>query len=151
VEFGNENSLTFNSIQGALIYEMLSGRPPHYQKNRKQMMIDIVEKRIEMKQYFSVEAKSLLSGLLERDPSKRLGSSTEDALEIKRHPWFAKLDWDKLMAKAVPPPFKPYVSSPEDTRNIDKMFLNESAKETPGTSNLSPGQKKINHFDQFTY
>ena len=43
------------------------------------MMADIVEKRIEMKQYFSVEAKSLLSGLLERDPSKRLGSGPEDA------------------------------------------------------------------------
>lgn len=118
---------------------MLSGRPPHYQKNRKQMMIDIVEKRIEMKQYFSVEAKSLLSGLLERDPQKRLGSSNDDALEIKRHPWFAKVEWDKLLAKQITPPFKPYVSSAEDTRNIDKMFLNESAKETPGTSNLSPG------------
>jgi serum/glucocorticoid-regulated kinase 2 len=39
---------------------MLSGRPPHYSKNRKQMMQDIVEKPIEMKTYFSVEAKSLL-------------------------------------------------------------------------------------------
>ncbi len=58
---------------------MLSGRPPHYQKNRKQMMADIVEKRIEMRPYFSVEAKSLLSGLLERDPTKRLGSSADDA------------------------------------------------------------------------
>lgn len=58
---------------------MLSGRPPHYSKNRKQMMADIVEKRIDMKPYFTVEAKSLLSGLLERDPKKRLGSSTEDA------------------------------------------------------------------------
>jgi len=43
------------------------------------MMADIVEKRIEMKPYFSVEAKALLSGLLERDPSKRLGSGAEDA------------------------------------------------------------------------
>jgi hypothetical protein len=34
--------------------------PPHYSKNRKQMMQDIVEKPIEMKTYFSVEAKSLL-------------------------------------------------------------------------------------------
>ena len=85
--------------QGALIYEMLSGRPPHYQKNRKQMMADIVEKRIEMKPYFTIEAKSLLSGLLERDPIKRLGSSEEDALEIKRHPWFSKIDWSKLLNK----------------------------------------------------
>ena len=27
---------------GAILYEMLCGRPPHYQKNRKQMMYDIV-------------------------------------------------------------------------------------------------------------
>jgi serine/threonine protein kinase len=57
------------------------------------MMADIVEKRIEMKPYFTVEAKSLLSALLERDPSKRLGSGPEDALQLKRHPWFSKIDW----------------------------------------------------------
>lgn len=62
-----------------MIYEMLSGRPPHYNKNRKQMLQDIVEKPIEMKPYFTTEAKSLLKGLLERDPSKRLGSTEEDA------------------------------------------------------------------------
>ncbi|CDW73649.1 protein kinase domain containing protein [Stylonychia lemnae] len=136
---------------GALIYEMLSGRPPHYQKNRKQMMADIVEKRIEMKPYFSVEAKSLLSGLLERDPSKRLGSGEEDALQIKRHPFFAKIDFQKLYDKQIAPPFKPTVSGPEDTRNIDKMFLDETAKDTPAVSNLSPDAKKKNHFDEFTY
>ena len=86
---------------------MLSGRPPHYQKNRKQMMTDIVEKRIEMKPYFSVEAKSLLTGLLEKDPSKRLGATSEDALEIKRHPWFCKTDWDAIMKKSINPPFRP--------------------------------------------
>ena len=52
-----------------------------------------------MKPYFSVEAKSMLQALLERDPSKRLGSGEEDALEIKRHPFFAKIDWDQLYKK----------------------------------------------------
>lgn len=95
---GHDKSVDWWSL-GALIYEMLSGRPPHYSKNRKQMMQDIVEKRIEMKAFFSVEAKSLLQGLLERDPAKRLGSTEEDANELKRHPWFAKIDWQKLMLK----------------------------------------------------
>jgi len=67
---------------------MLSGRPPHYDKNRKKMMQDIVEKPIEMKSHFSVEAKKLLTSLLERDISKRLGSTEEDAAELKRHAWF---------------------------------------------------------------
>lgn len=140
-----------NHLKGALIYEMLTGRPPHYSKNRKQMMTDIVEKRIDMKPYFSVEAKSLLSGLLERDPVKRLGASNDDAQELKRHPWFSKIDWQKLLSKQIPPPFKPTVSGPEDTRNIDKMFLNETAKDTPAVSNLSPNARERNHFDEFTY
>ncbi|TNV78858.1 hypothetical protein FGO68_gene7118 [Halteria grandinella] len=148
---GHDKSVDWWSL-GALIYEMLSGRPPHYSKNRKQMMQDIVEKRIEMKAFFSVEAKSLLQGLLERDPAKRLGSTEEDANELKRHPWFAKIDWQKLMLKQLEPPFKPFVSGPEDTRNIDKMFTNETPKETPGNNqyltNAKPGE---NHFDQFTY
>lgn len=105
-----------------------------------------------MKAFFSVEAKSLLQGLLERDPTKRLGSTEEDASEIKRHPWFAKIDWAKLYKKELEPPFKPFTSGPEDTRNIDKMFTNETPKETPGNNQLIPQEKKAeNHFEQFTY
>ena len=56
------------------------------------------------------------------------------------------------MKKQVTAPFKPFVTGPEDTRNIDKMFLNEAAKETPAeNSNMSPTTKQINHFDEFTY
>ena len=110
---------------------MLSSRPPHYNKNRKQMLKDIVEKRIEMKAYFSTEAKSLLTQLLEPNPQKRLGSSASDAEELMKHPWFNSIDWDKLYNKQTPAPFKPYVSGPEDLRNIDKLFTNEPAKETP--------------------
>ena len=105
-----------------------------------------------MKAFFSVEAKSLLQGLLERDPAKRLGSSEEDANELKRHPWFAKIDWQKLMLKQLEAPFKPFVSGPEDTRNIDKMFTNETPKETPGNNQYLTGVRTgDNHFEQFTY
>lgn len=87
-----------------------------------------------MKPYFSTEAKSLLGGLLEQDPSKRLGSSEEDSKEIKTHPWFAGIDWALLIKKQIPPPYKPMVVSAEDTRNIDRMFLNETVKDTPQVS-----------------
>jgi hypothetical protein len=41
---------------------MLCGRPPHYQpKNRKQMLRDIVDKPVPMKDYFSPEAKLILT------------------------------------------------------------------------------------------
>ena len=56
------------------------------------------------------EARSILTGLLSRDPSKRLG--VNGAEEIKRHPFFDKhVDFAKLLAKKIQPPFKPKVAS----------------------------------------
>lgn len=40
--------------------------------------------------------------LLTRNPSKRLGSSVDDAQEVQRHPFFAALDWDRIMRREVP-------------------------------------------------
>lgn len=56
------------------------------------------------------EARSILTGLLSRDPTKRLG--VNGAEEIKRHPFFDKhIDFAKLLAKKIQPPFKPKVAS----------------------------------------
>lgn len=37
--------------------------------------------------------------LLNRNPSKRLGSGPRDAEEIKEHEFFAGIDWDNIAAK----------------------------------------------------
>ena len=95
------------------------------------MLKDIVEKPIDMKPYFTSEASSLLKGLLERNPVRRLGSSTNDASDIMGHPFFRDINWKLLREKKVDPPYKPYVTSNEDTRNIDKLFTQEEVKETP--------------------
>ena len=79
---------------GALLYEMLRGRPPHYNRDRQQMLRDIVEKQIQMKPFFSNEAIDFLKALLQREPSKRIGTGDEDAAELKKHPFFAGIDWD---------------------------------------------------------
>jgi serine/threonine protein kinase len=63
--------------------------------------MDILEKPVEMKPYFSDEVKSLLTGLLQKDPQRRLGGSDEDAEEIKRHPFFKNIEWEKLYKKEV--------------------------------------------------
>jgi len=81
---------------GALLYEMLCGRPPHYSKDRQKMLKNIVDTEIEMKPTFSQEASSLLRVLLERDTKKRIGYSAKDAQEIKDHPFFEDIDWEKI-------------------------------------------------------
>jgi hypothetical protein len=39
---------------------MLTGRPPHFNLNKRQLLMDILEKPVEMKSNFSEEVKSLL-------------------------------------------------------------------------------------------
>jgi serum/glucocorticoid-regulated kinase 2 len=56
----------------------------------------------------SGEARDILTGLLTKDSSSRLGS--RGAEEIKRHPFFSRhLDWHLLAAKKLQPPFRPSV------------------------------------------
>lgn len=57
------------------------------------------------------EARSILASLLTRDPARRLGCN--GAQDIKKHPFFGRhLDFKKLLAKEIQPPFKPSVASP---------------------------------------
>jgi len=58
-----------------------------------------------MKPWFSPNAASLLQGMLNNDPEYRLGKN--GAQEIKKHPFFSEIDWDKVFRKEIEPPFKP--------------------------------------------
>jgi hypothetical protein len=49
--------------------------------------------------------------LLNRDPTRRLGSGKEDAEEIKRHPFFRDVNFDDVLNKRIPPPYFPTIVS----------------------------------------
>lgn len=53
---------------GALIYDMLTGRPPFLCNNKETMIKYITEKPIPLPYYLSSEAKSLLNGLFKINP-----------------------------------------------------------------------------------
>jgi len=114
------------------------------------MLQDIVEKPVPMKDYFSPEAKLILTQLLERNPLKRLGSTSADASDIMAHPFFRGINWADLRQLKIKPPYKPVVQSPEDTSNIDTLFLNEKLKETPDKS-MTGSEKNKTNFKGFTY
>ena len=65
--------------------------------------------------------------LLEKEPGNRIGS-TNGIEEIKAHPWFADIDFNKLVKKQIPVTFKPKLSEDVlDTSNFDKQFTSEEA------------------------
>jgi serine/threonine protein kinase len=106
---------------GTLVYEMLTGLPPFYSEDVQHMYTKIMTAELEIPDTMSPEAGDLLSKLLDRDPESRL----QEPREIKRHPFFAPLDFDKLIAKQIRPPWIPETNGEADTSNIDSAFLEE--------------------------
>ncbi len=49
----------------------------------------------------STEARELLSGLLVKNPARRLGGGLEDAREIMNHSFFASINWTDLEQRKV--------------------------------------------------
>ena len=94
---------------------------------------------------FTDEATSLLIGLLKRNPKDRLGQNGVD--EVKRHIFFDGMDWEALKERRIKAPFVPEIQDDLDLSNIDKMFTNEKAQETPEVSLLLKKKK----FEEFTY
>ncbi|KAJ9049278.1 Serine/threonine-protein kinase [Entomophthora muscae] len=133
---------------GVLLYEMLTGLPPYYDENTNEMYRRILEDNLTFPDDMSVRARSLLRGLLNRDPSQRLGN--RGAAEIKAHPFFAEIDWGKLLARRYQPPFKPKVASASDTSNFDDEFTGEAPQDSLAAgSQLSATLQK--QFEGFTF
>ncbi|UIZ26646.1 hypothetical protein KXD40_001755 [Peronospora effusa] len=113
---------------GTLMYEMLTGWPPFFDRNIEQMCTKIMKSPLKFPAHFglSSEVKSLISALLERDPMYRVGSRPGAGVEdIKNHVFFASIDWTLLEKRGIKPPFKPRVRSPTDIQNFDREFTKE--------------------------
>jgi len=116
---------------GTFIYEMLSGWPPFFDENHKIMNRKILHEPLVFDpKLFSTQAISILKGLLDRNPDKRLGNGPHGTEDIKSHPFFSDVDWNKLYRREIEPPFKPHLQHLLDTRFFSEEFTLESVKET---------------------
>jgi serine/threonine protein kinase len=137
---------------GALLFEMLTGMPPFYSRNRDRLFYKILKATLRIPKFFSPAAKDLMNGLLSRDPSARLGSE-HDGVEIKSHPFFESIDWDKLVKKEITPPFKPLVPGLTDTRNFDQEFTSMALDSVDEGSSLRNSVASVSEgkFAGFTF
>jgi len=84
---------------GTLIYEMLTGLPPFYSQNINIMYQKILNGELRFPSFVSPDAQNLLEGFLTRDVEKRLGSGNDGSDNVKKHPWFKSINWEKLDKK----------------------------------------------------
>ncbi|QCE05080.1 serine/threonine-protein kinase tricorner-like [Vigna unguiculata] len=125
---------------GAIMYEMLVGYPPFYSDEPMLTCRKIVNWRTNLKfpeeAKLSVEAKDLICRLL-CNVEQRLG--TKGADEIKAHPWFKGIEWDKLYKMKAA--FIPEVNDELDTQNFEKF--EEVDKQTVACSKAGPWRKML--------
>uniref|UniRef100_A0A3P8QWR4 non-specific serine/threonine protein kinase n=1 Tax=Astatotilapia calliptera TaxID=8154 RepID=A0A3P8QWR4_ASTCA len=141
---------------GVVTYEMMCGRLPFYNQDHEKLFELILMEDIKFPRTLSADAKSLLSGLLFKDPNKRLGGGPDDAKEIMRHSFFSGIDWQDVYDKKLVPPFKPQVTSETDTRYFDEEFTAQTITITPPEKFDEDGMDCLDnerrpHFPQFSY
>ncbi|KAL0474404.1 serine/threonine-protein kinase [Neurospora intermedia] len=122
-EAGYTKMVDFWSL-GVLVFEMCCGWSPFYAEDTQQMYKNIAFGKVRFpRDTLSLEGRNFVKGLLNRNPKHRLGA-TDDAEELKRHAFFADIDWDALSKKLITPPFKPQLKSDTDVSYFDPEFTN---------------------------
>ena len=89
-------------LLGVLLYEMLVGKLPFYDFDVSIMLSKIVRTPVRIPASVSAQANHLLTGLLDKDPSTRLGAGGTN--EIKAHPFFQAIDWEAVYQRKLRPP-----------------------------------------------
>eukprot|EP00102_Acyrthosiphon_pisum_P019348 XP_016656558.1 PREDICTED: protein kinase 3-like isoform X2 [Acyrthosiphon pisum] len=137
---------------GILLYEMLVGKSPFSGCDEDALFWSICNEQPQYPRYLSVDSKSILVALLDKDAAKRLGSleANHSAEDVIRHPFFSSMDWCKLERRELEPPYMPRVYHPLDTHYFDKHFTKEKPRLTPVDKTILQSMDQ-SQFDGFTY
>ncbi|CAL6058223.1 Kinase [Hexamita inflata] len=117
---------------GIICFELLFGHHPFYKlepnqtrREMKQMFTRVLKEQITFpnNNNASMQSMSFIRGCLEKEPKKRLS-----AKQMKKHPWFAKIDFEKVIRKEYDLEYKPekHLNAKNvDLLNFDCRFTNQ--------------------------
>lgn len=116
---------------GVLLYEMLTGKSPFKGCDEDHLFWLICNEEPFYPKFLSREATSILKQLLDKDSTRRLGIPFSPYGEIKVHPFFKYIDWNKIEVKGVETPYKPRLRHILDVQYFDPLFTKRQAAITP--------------------
>jgi protein kinase A len=121
---------------GVLIYEMLSGDTPFRGFNAAAIYQKVLLTQPKFPSSFTDNARSLITGLLTKSKSHRLGAGRGGAEDVQGHPWFDSVHWDRVLRKQYEAPFLPTVACSGDA-SMFKYYPEEAVDSSPVGLSLS--------------
>ncbi|KAI1885180.1 hypothetical protein AGOR_G00217530 [Albula goreensis] len=135
---------------GVTLFEMIAAKGPFRSRGEKvenkELKKRIIKEPVTYPETFSENAKSLCEGLLAKEVDNRLGFKNGSCDELRTHAFYSSINWRKLDAGILPPPFVPdsktvYAKSLDDVgafstvkgvtlEDEDKGFFDEFASGT---------------------
>ena len=136
-------------LLGVLLYEMLVGITPFFTTRKEDIFHNIEFGELKIPEFIQENSASLLRGLLQKDPRKRLGGGIKDAEEIKEHPYFKDVNWDDVYNKKIaPPPVNVFTKNVMHVYQRPRLFANDdnlSRSSDKPNPNMLPGWSFINN------
>jgi serine/threonine protein kinase len=129
---------------GVIIFELFCGFHP-YKYEKGKLNKNIYLKPLKIPEYVQKNAKDIILKLTTINPKERLGYN--GANEIKSHPFFSDIDFDKVYNKKIKPPFVPKIKDETDLKYFDKEFTSEILETYDNKKSLENNDL----FDGFSY
>lgn len=125
------------------MFEMLTGRAPFSTDDPQMVFSKIMYAPVEIpSSIVDPDTRHILMALLQRDPNQRLSA----AKDVKSHPYFKSIDWEKLLNKEIVPQYIPPVKGEDDVSMVDPELLKEPAVIESSRMLSSEAQKQFNKF-----
>jgi serine/threonine protein kinase len=110
---------------GVLIYEMIVGYTPFKAGTKMACYQRIIQEDVSFPLDWPTRSgKSLIRALLQKQPAVRLGVTKGGVALIKKHEFFAEIDWSVAARRELEPPWMPRCTSSEDARHFQTSGQN---------------------------
>lgn len=91
---------------------MLCGYTPFWDSGSPMKIYEnILRGKVKYPAYVHPDAQDLLERLITPDLTKRLGNLYGGPQDVKDHPWFSEVTWDRLSRKDIDAPYTPPVKA----------------------------------------
>ena len=127
---------------GVLVYEMLVGESPFRHSDSdgvRAIFRRILDCNYNIPAHVSNNASDLIWNLLQTDPTQRLGYGRGGWRDVKRHKWFAQIDWAKLERRKISAPWVPQLKDAGDVRYFEEYDEEADAPGADGEPGEWPG------------